>query len=163
MSVLLYKISKMCIYLQKDHPSFILKRIWCIKKKIIIKITSFFWTLYYWVKKKKRKEKVWAIWFHICFEGTWHWYWWGWQINCMRLSHNWRAVALRKNWSLLLSICTYHGISQDGMKRILMSKPIVFCIDLETTIVWKECHCWLYCDVLGPCSECIFFNRDTTS
>ena len=23
--------------------------------------------------KKKRKEKVWAIWFHICFEGTWHW------------------------------------------------------------------------------------------
>lgn len=53
----------------------------------------------------------------------------------------------------------YHGISRDGMKRILMSKPIVFCIDLETTIVPKVCPCWLYCNVLGPCSKCNIFTE----
>ena len=67
------------------------------------------------------------------------------------------GFSIEEKLKPLVEYLYYHGISRDGMKRILMSEPIVFCLDLETAIVWKVCHCWLCWDVLGPRSECFLF------
>ena len=67
------------------------------------------------------------------------------------------GCSIEEKLKPLVKYLYYHGISRDGMKRILMSKPIVFCMDLETTIVPKVCPCCLYCDVLGVCCKCSIF------
>ena len=48
--------------------------------------------------------------------------------------------SIEERWKPLVKYFYYHGISQDGMRRMLTIKPMVFCVDLETTIVPKVCH-----------------------
>ena len=45
------------------------------------------------------------------------------------------GFSIEEKLKPLVEYLYYHGISRDGMKRILMSEPIVFCLDLETAIV----------------------------
>lgn len=47
----------------------------------------------------------------------------------------------------LVKFLYYLGIRQDGMKRMLMVKPIVFCLDLETVIAPKVQD---YLDIASP-------------
>jgi mTERF domain-containing protein len=54
------------------------------------------------------------------------------------------GCGIEETWKPLVKYLYYHGISRDGMKRMLMVKPIIFCVDLETTIVPKVFPYWLY-------------------
>lgn len=47
------------------------------------------------------------------------------------------GCSIEETWKPLVKYLYYHGISRDGMKRMLMVKPIIFCVNLETTIVPK--------------------------
>lgn len=49
------------------------------------------------------------------------------------------GCGIEERWKPLVKYLYYHGISRDGMKRMLMVKPIIFCVDLEATIVPKVC------------------------
>lgn len=45
--------------------------------------------------------------------------------------------SIEDRWNPLVKYFYYLGISKDGMRRILNMKPMVFCVDLEKTIVPK--------------------------
>lgn len=47
------------------------------------------------------------------------------------------ASSIEDRWKPLVKYLYYLGINQDGMRRMLVIKPMVFCIDLETVIVPK--------------------------
>lgn len=47
------------------------------------------------------------------------------------------ACSIEERWKPLVKYLYYLGVSKDGMKRILVVKPVVFCIDLETCIAPK--------------------------
>lgn len=47
------------------------------------------------------------------------------------------GCSIEERWKPLVKYFYYLRISRDGMRRILMVKPIVFCVHLETTIVPK--------------------------
>lgn len=47
------------------------------------------------------------------------------------------ACGIEERWKPLLKYLYYLGINRDGMRRMLVIKPMVFCVDLETTIVQK--------------------------
>ena len=47
------------------------------------------------------------------------------------------GCSIEERWKPLVKYFYYHGTSQDGMRRILTIKPMVFCVDLEATIVPK--------------------------
>lgn len=49
------------------------------------------------------------------------------------------ACSIEVRWMPLVKYFYYLGISKDGMRRILTMKPMVFCVDLENTIVPKVC------------------------
>nr|GMD97080.1 transcription termination factor MTERF2, chloroplastic [Ipomoea batatas] len=46
-------------------------------------------------------------------------------------------VVPMEKWKPLVKFFYYIGISKEGMRRILIARPIVFCIDLHNTIVPK--------------------------
>lgn len=50
------------------------------------------------------------------------------------------GCSIEERWKPLVRYLYYHGISRDGMRRMLTMKPMVFCVDLKTTIVPKVCH-----------------------
>ena len=47
------------------------------------------------------------------------------------------GCSIEERWRPLVKYLYYLGVRRDGMKRILIVKPMVFCIDLETTIAPK--------------------------
>lgn len=47
------------------------------------------------------------------------------------------GCSIEERWKPLVKYLYYLGVRRDGMKRILMVKPMVFCVDLESTIVPK--------------------------
>lgn len=47
--------------------------------------------------------------------------------------------SIEERWKPLVKYLYYLGVSKDGMRRILTIKPMVFCADLESTIVPKVC------------------------
>ena len=47
------------------------------------------------------------------------------------------VCGIEERWKPLLKYLYYLGIDRDGMRRMLVIKPMVFCVDLETTIVPK--------------------------
>ena len=47
------------------------------------------------------------------------------------------GCSIEERWKPLVKYLYYLGISRDGMRRMLIIKPIVFCVDLEATIVPK--------------------------
>lgn len=47
------------------------------------------------------------------------------------------GCSIEERWKPLVKYLYYLGISRDGMRRMLTIKPIVFCVDFETTIVPK--------------------------
>lgn len=47
------------------------------------------------------------------------------------------GCSIEERWKPLVKYLYYLGISRDGMKRMLLIKPMVFCVDLEETIVPK--------------------------
>lgn len=47
------------------------------------------------------------------------------------------SCSIEERWKPLVKYLYYLGVQRAGMKRILMVKPIVFCVDLETTIAPK--------------------------
>ncbi|RRT83806.1 hypothetical protein B296_00008347 [Ensete ventricosum] len=49
------------------------------------------------------------------------------------------GCSIEERWRPLVKYLYYLGVQRDGMKRILIVKPVVFCIDLETTIAPKFC------------------------
>lgn len=61
------------------------------------------------------------------------------------------GCSIEERWKPLVKYFYYHGISRDGMRRILTIKPMIFCIDLEKNIVPKVC-----------CSACFlnFFGKN---
>lgn len=49
------------------------------------------------------------------------------------------GCSIEERWKPLVKYLYYHGITRDGMRRMLTIKPMVFCVDLEKTIVPKVC------------------------
>lgn len=49
------------------------------------------------------------------------------------------ACSIEEQWRPLVKYLYYLGVRRDGMKRILMAKPVIFCVDLERTIAPKVC------------------------
>ncbi|KAH9696144.1 transcription termination factor MTERF2 [Citrus sinensis] len=47
------------------------------------------------------------------------------------------GCGIGERWKPLVKYLYYLGVSRDGMRRMLVIKPMVFCFDLETTIVPK--------------------------
>lgn len=47
------------------------------------------------------------------------------------------GCSIEERWKPLAKYFYYLGISKEGMKRILVVKPILYCIDLEKTIAPK--------------------------
>lgn len=47
------------------------------------------------------------------------------------------GCSIGERWKPLVKYLYYLGVSRDGMRRMLVIKPMVFCFDLETTIVPK--------------------------
>jgi len=47
------------------------------------------------------------------------------------------GCSIEERWKPLVKYFYYLGISKEGMKRILVVKPILYCIDLEKTIAPK--------------------------
>lgn len=64
------------------------------------------------------------------------------------------ACSIEDRWKPLVKYLYYLGIKRDGMKRMLIIKPMVFCIDLETVIVPKVLH-----NSVGHTVTGITFNR----
>lgn len=58
------------------------------------------------------------------------------------------ACSIEEEWKPLAKYLYYFGVTREGMRRMLTIKPMVFCIDLETTIVPKVCHA-IYAFVVG--------------
>jgi mTERF domain-containing protein len=54
------------------------------------------------------------------------------------------ACSIEERWQPLVKYLYYYGITRDGMKRMLIIKPMVFCIDLEMNIVPKVCKIFFY-------------------
>lgn len=61
------------------------------------------------------------------------------------------GCSIEDRWKPLVKYLYYLGISRDGMRRILIVKSMIFCVDLETNIVRKvtmaastDC-CVFYC------------------
>lgn len=50
------------------------------------------------------------------------------------------GCGIEERWKPLVKYLYYHGITRDGMRRMLTIKPILFCVDLEKTIVPKVCQ-----------------------
>lgn len=50
------------------------------------------------------------------------------------------GCSIEERWKPLVKYLYYHGITRDGMRRMLIIKPMVFCVDLDKTIVPKVCH-----------------------
>lgn len=44
------------------------------------------------------------------------------------------GCSIEERWKPLVKYLYYLGVKRDGMKRILVVKPMVFCIDLEACI-----------------------------
>lgn len=57
------------------------------------------------------------------------------------------GCSIEERWKPLIKYFYYLGISRDGIKRILIVKPMVFCVDLESIIVAK---------VLSEFEQCYF-------
>lgn len=63
------------------------------------------------------------------------------------------ACSIEEHWKPLVKYLYYYGITRNGMKRMLVIKPMVFCADLEKTIVPKVykhffiCLCYQLSDV----------------
>ncbi|KAK3022046.1 hypothetical protein RJ639_047436 [Escallonia herrerae] len=47
------------------------------------------------------------------------------------------GCSIEERWKPLVKYLYYHRVSRDGMRRILIVKPMVFCVDLESNIVPK--------------------------
>lgn len=47
------------------------------------------------------------------------------------------GCGIEERWKPLVKYLYYLGITRDGMRRMLTIKPILFCADLEKTIVPK--------------------------
>lgn len=47
------------------------------------------------------------------------------------------GCSIEERWKPLVKFLYYLGVRRDGMKRILLVKPMIFCVDLETTIAPK--------------------------
>ena len=45
------------------------------------------------------------------------------------------ACGIEERWKPLLKFLYYLGIDQGGMKRMLVVKPMVFCVDLELSLI----------------------------
>lgn len=50
------------------------------------------------------------------------------------------ACGIDERWKPLLKLLYYLGVDRDGMRRMLVIKPMVFCVDLEETIMPKVLH-----------------------
>lgn len=53
------------------------------------------------------------------------------------------GCSIDDRWKPLVKYLYYLGISRDGMRRMLVVKPMVFCVDLEKVIAPKVRHCIL--------------------
>lgn len=53
------------------------------------------------------------------------------------------ACSIDEQWKPLVKYLYYYGITRDGMRRMLTIKPMVFCADLQKTIVPKVCKHFL--------------------
>ncbi|KAI3953193.1 hypothetical protein MKX01_042188 [Papaver californicum] len=47
------------------------------------------------------------------------------------------SCSIEERWKPLVKYLCYLGVRRDGMRRILTLKPMVFCVDLESTIAPK--------------------------
>jgi len=47
------------------------------------------------------------------------------------------GCSIEERWKPLVKYLYYLGVRRDGMRRILLVKPMIFCVDLETTIAPK--------------------------
>lgn len=56
------------------------------------------------------------------------------------------ACSIEERWKPLVKYLCYLGIRREGMKRMLILKPMVFCVDLETTIAPKVLIILLFLD-----------------
>lgn len=56
------------------------------------------------------------------------------------------GCSIEQRWKPLVKYLYYLGVRRDGMKRMLMVKPMIFCVDLETTIAPKVNICFLILD-----------------
>lgn len=58
------------------------------------------------------------------------------------------GCGIEEKFKPLVKYFYYLGISKDGMRKILVTRPVLFCVDFETTIVSKVCyyfwHVWSY-------------------
>lgn len=54
------------------------------------------------------------------------------------------ACSIEEQWKPLVKYLYYYGITRDGMRRMLTIKPMVFCVDLEMTIVPKVCKFFIF-------------------
>ena len=53
------------------------------------------------------------------------------------------GCSIEEGWKPLVKYLYYYGITRDGMRRMLVVKPMVFCIDMQTNIVpkvYNQCH-----------------------
>lgn len=53
------------------------------------------------------------------------------------------GCSIDDRWKPLVKYLYYLGISRDGMRRMLIVKPMVFCVDLEKVIAPKVRQCML--------------------
>lgn len=49
------------------------------------------------------------------------------------------GCGIEEKFKPLVKYFYYLGISKDGMRRILVTRPVLFCVDFENTIVSKVC------------------------
>lgn len=50
------------------------------------------------------------------------------------------GCSIEERWKPFVKYLYYLGVCREGMRRMLIIKPMVFCVDLEKTIVPKVCN-----------------------
>lgn len=61
------------------------------------------------------------------------------------------GCSIEERWKPLVKYLYYLGVRRDGMKRILIVKPMIFCVDLETTIAPKV--------LSSICARCVRYHK----
>lgn len=74
------------------------------------------------------------------------------------------GCSIEQRWKPLVKYLYYLGVRREGMKRMLVVKPMIFCVDLETTIAPKvniffNFFCWIirFQNVQFLLMMCFFF------
>lgn len=71
------------------------------------------------------------------------------------------GCSIEGRWKPLVKYLYYLGVRRDGMRRILTVKPMIFCVDLETTIAPKVGILQMYNDYTN--SKYIFIPSKSLS